>query len=382
MPNQEVINMSNTSNKNTGSCRYLSMISSFFFICLSIPLLSQKPGSLDIKIGQMIMVGFPGQEVKKNDPTLQEIKDGKVGGVVLFEKNIKAKNSYTQLKQLNWALQSAAQQPLFIALDHEGGKVNRLKEKYKFPKTVSAKYLGEVGSLDSVRFYGEIYASTLAGLGFNVNFAPVVDLSINKNNPVIHKIERSYTDDPGVMTLFAQEMIKAHDRFHVVSVVKHFPGHGSSHADTHLGIADVTDYWQSKEIEPYKNLIDRGQVKAVMTAHIVNKRLDTLGLPGTLSHPIVTGLLREKLGFDGVVFSDDMQMHAITKYYGLEKAIKLSIQAGVDVLIFSNNIPASKERTVDAVHRIIKALVESGEITTDRIDQSYRRVMRLKSWMN
>ena len=351
------------------------------FLLFASPLLSQDMDSLDVKIGQMIMVGFPGQEVMQDDPTLQEIKGGKVGGVVLFEKNILADNPYIKLKQLNWALQSAAPQPLFIALDHEGGKVNRLKEKYKFPKTVSAQYLGEIGSLDTVRFYGEIYASTLAGLGFNVNFAPVVDLSINKDNPVIHKIQRSYTDDPDSMTLFAQEMIAAHDRFNVISVVKHFPGHGSSHADTHLGIADVTDYWQSKEIKPYKDLIDSGQVKAVMTAHIVNKRLDTLGLPGTLSHPIVTGLLREELGFGGVVFSDDMQMHAITKYYGLEKAIKLSIQAGVDVLIFSNNIPASEERTVDAVHRIIKALVKSGEITEDRIDGSYRRIMKLKSWL-
>lgn len=367
--------------KRTKACRSLSVTSMLVF-CLSFisgPSCSQQPDSLDIMIGQMIMVGFPSQKVIADDPTVQEIRDGKVGGVVLFEKNIENTNSYTRLKQLTWSLQSAAEQPLFIALDHEGGRVNRLKEKYGFPKTVSAQYLGKTGNLDSVRFYGEIYASTLAGLGFNINFAPVVDLSINKNNPVIHKIERSYSDDPDSVTLFAEQMIAAHDRFGVISVVKHFPGHGSSHADTHLGIADVTDYWQQKETEPYRNLIDNGRVRAVMTAHIVNKRLDPEGLPGTLSRPIVTGLLRNELNFDGVVFSDDMQMHAITKYYGLEKAIKLSIQAGVDVLIFSNNIPASEERTVDAVHRIIKELVRSGEITEERIAQSYARIMKLKA---
>ncbi len=367
--------------KRTKVCRSLS-VTSMLVLCLSLisgPSCSQQPDSLDIMIGQMIMVGFPSQKVIADDPTVQEIRDGKVGGVVLFEKNIENTNSYTRLKQLTWSLQSAAEQPLFIALDHEGGRVNRLKEKYGFPKTVSAQYLGKTGNLDSVRFYGEIYASTLAGLGFNINFAPVVDLSINKNNPVIHKIERSYSDDPDSVTLFAEQMIAAHDRFGVISVVKHFPGHGSSHADTHLGIADVTDYWQQKETEPYRNLIDNGRVRAVMTAHIVNKRLDPEGLPGTLSRPIVTGLLRNELNFDGVVFSDDMQMHAITKYYGLEKAIKLSIQAGVDVLIFSNNIPASEERTVDAVHRIIKELVRSGEITEERIAQSYARIMKLKA---
>ncbi|TRX58369.1 glycoside hydrolase family 3 protein [Fulvivirga sp. M361] len=352
-----------------------------YIILLILPGLAsaQNTDSLDIKIGQMIMVGFSSQTITSNDPTLKEIREGKVGGVVLFEKNIQNRNSYIGLKQLTWALQSASPEPLFVALDHEGGKVNRLKEKYKFPKTVSAKYLGELGNMDSIRFYGEIYASTLAGLGFNVNFAPVVDLAINKDNPVIHKIERSYSDDPDKMVLFAEQMIESHDRYGVVSVLKHFPGHGSSHADTHLGIADVTPYWQSKEIMPYRILIDKKQVQAVMTAHIVNKRLDKRGLPGTLSKPIVTGLLRDSLNFNGVVFSDDMQMHAITKYYGLEKAIKLSIQAGVDVLIFSNNIPNSDERTVDAVHRIVRQLVESGELSTGRIDASYRRIKRLKA---
>ncbi len=324
------------------------------------------------------MVGFPGQSVQPNDSTLAEIRAGKVGGVLLFEKNIQSKNSDVNLKQLNKTLQSAAPQTLFIALDHEGGKVNRLKEKYGFPRTVSAKYLGETGNMDSVRFYGELYASTLAGLGFNVNFAPVVDLSINKNNPVIHKIERSFSANPDSMTLFAETMIVAHNKFNMISVLKHFPGHGSSHADTHLGLADVTDHWKEIELEPYRRLIRKNEVGAIMTAHIVNKKLDKEGRPGTLSKPIVTDLLRKRLGFRGVVFSDHMQMHAITKYYGLEKAIELSINAGVDVLIFSNNIPNSEERTVDAVHRIVRQLVKEGKIKEERIDESYMRISRLK----
>ncbi|MEM6523487.1 MAG: glycoside hydrolase family 3 N-terminal domain-containing protein [Bacteroidota bacterium] len=345
-------------------------------VCLSQ---SNEVDSLDFKIGQMIMVGHPGQAILSDDPTLQEIRDGKVGGVVLFEKNIDPKNSYIKFKQLTWSLQKAAPLPLFVALDHEGGKVNRLKEKYSFPPTVSAKYLGETGNIDSVRFYGEIYASTLAGLGFNVNFAPVVDLSINKENPVIHKIERSYSSNPDSMVMFAETMIEAHNRFGVLPVLKHFPGHGSSHADTHLGIADVTQYWQPQELEPYRKLIDSSKVRSIMTAHIVNKKLDSLGLPGTLSKPIVTALLRDSLHFKGVVFSDDMQMHAITKYYGLEKAVEYSINAGVDVLIFSNNIPNSEERTVDAVHRIVKQLVKEGKIDRRRIDESFDRIINLKA---
>lgn len=327
----------------------------------------------------MIMVGHPGKAIQDDDETLKEIREGKVGGVVLFEKNIDPKNSFIKFKQLTWSLQEAAPLPLFVALDHEGGKVNRLKEKYNFPPTVSPKYLGQTQSLDSARFYGEIYASTLSGLGFNVNFAPVVDLAINKENPVIHKLERSFTADADSMIQFASAMIKAHDKFGVVSVIKHFPGHGSSHADTHYGIADVTKYWQPEELRPYQYLIDSGIVRSVMTAHIVNKNLDSAGLPGTLSKPMVTGLLRDSLNFDGVVFTDDMQMHAITKYYGLEKSIEYSINAGVDVLIFSNNIPNSEERTVDAVHRIVKKLVEEGKISKERINESFSRIVKLKS---
>ncbi|MEM9299405.1 MAG: glycoside hydrolase family 3 N-terminal domain-containing protein [Bacteroidota bacterium] len=357
------------------------MFKKLLFVCylFTVSSYAQELDSLDIKIGQMIMVGHPGRAILEDDPTLAEIRDGKVGGIVLFEKNIDPKNSYIKFKQLTWSLQESASIPLFIALDHEGGKVNRLKEKYSFPPTVSAKYLGETGNLDSVQFYGEIYAATLAGLGFNVNFAPVVDLAINKNNPVINKIERSFSANPDSTTLFAETMIAAHNKFGVIPVLKHFPGHGSSHADTHLGIADVTQYWQPEELQPYQRLIDSAMVKSVMTAHIVNKKLDSAGLPGTLSKPIVTGLLRDSLNFSGVVFSDDMQMHAITKYYGLERAIEYSINAGVDVLIFSNNIPNSEERTVDAVHRIVKQLVEEGKINRDRIDESFDRIVKLKT---
>ena len=351
---------------------------SWFFIQAN----SQDMDSLDFKIGQMLIVGYPKQDIEPSEQTISDIAEGRIGGIILFEKNIKPSNSYIKLKQLTWNLQQKAPIPLFIAIDQEGGRVNRLKEKYDFPRSVSAQYLGEMANVDSTRFYAEITASTLAGLGFNVNFAPVVDLSTYKDNPVIAKIERAYSDNPDSVARHAAVVIDAHRNFGVISVLKHFPGHGSSHADTHLGIADVTDYWQSKELIPYQYLLEKGKVDAIMTAHIVNKRLDKEGNPGTLSKAIMTDLLRDSLNYDGVIFSDDMQMHAITKHYGLEKAIKLSIQAGVDVLMFSNNIQGSENRTVDAVHRIIRNLVQKGEITAERIDQSYDRIVRLKSILN
>lgn len=340
---------------------------------------AQTRDSLDIKIGQMILIGFPGRVV---DPTvLKEVQEGKVGSIIIFEKNIPEKNSFLELKKITWTYQEASPIPLFIAIDQEGGKVNRLKEKYGFPRSISAAKMGKY-ALDSVRFYGETTAATLAGLGINVNFAPVVDLASNPNNPIIATKERAFSADPDSVALFAKEFIKQHRKLGIVTSLKHFPGHGSSQADTHLGIADVTNTWKENELTPYRSLIDSGYIDALMTAHIVNKKLDEKGLPGTLSAKITNDLLRGKLHYDGVVFSDDMQMHAITKHFGLEEAILLAINGGVDILTFSNNITGSQERAADKVHQIIRQFVEKGTISKERIDQSFVRIMKLKGRLN
>lgn len=336
---------------------------------------AQAQDSLDIKIGQMILIGFPIAEVDKK--VLEEIRLGKAGSIILFEKNIPPKNSYNALKKITWTYQQAATIPLIIAIDQEGGRVNRLKEKYGFPRSVSAANLGKF-PLDSVRFYAQTTAATLAGLGFNMNFAPVVDLASNPDNPIIAKVERAYSKSPDSVALFAREFIQQHQKVGVLTSLKHFPGHGSSKDDTHLGLTDVTQTWREDELKPYQILINRGYAESIMTSHIVNQKLDPAGNPGTLSSNIINGLLRERLKYNGVIFTDDMQMQAITKHYGLEEAIKLAILAGVDILTFSNNISGSQDRTVDKVHSIIRNFVEDGTISKERIDQSFRRVMTLK----
>jgi beta-N-acetylhexosaminidase len=333
--------------------------------------------SLSIKIGQMILIGMP--EAKVDPVVLEEVRKGKVGTLILFEKNVpKSSNAFAPLKKMTWTYQQAAPIPLFIAIDQEGGRVNRLKEKYGFPRSLTARALGKAGSLDSVRFYSEAMAANLAGLGINVNFAPCVDVAVNPKNEVIVKVERSFSSNADSVALLAQEYIRQHRKYGVITSLKHFPGHGSSLEDTHFGVADVTNTWTENELKPYQLLLDAGYVDAVMTSHIVNKKLDSKGLPGTLSKEILDGILRQKLGFQGVVFSDDMQMHAITKQYGLEESIKLAIQAGVDILCFSNNIAGSETRTVDRVFEIIRAAVDKGEISKERIDQSFARIMSLK----
>jgi beta-N-acetylhexosaminidase len=342
-----------------------------------VPIKAQSKDSLDIKIGQMILIGMPKAEV--DSAVLEEVKSGKVGALIYFEKNIpKSPSAFAAFKKMSWTYQKAAPIPLFICIDQEGGKVNRLKEKYGFTRSITAASIGKFRSMDSVRFYAEATAATLAGLGINVNFAPCVDVAVNPTNPVIVKAERSYSSNEDSVALFAREVVKQHRKFGIVTALKHFPGHGSSKDDTHLGLADVTSTWTERELKPYRMLIESGDVDGVMTSHIVNKNLDHKARPGTLSKPMLDSLLRKKLGYHGVVFSDDMQMKAIASNYGLEEAIKLAVNAGVDIMCFSNNIMGVENRTVDKVHDVIRNFVNSGEIPRARIDESFRRIMKLK----
>ena len=343
---------------------------------------AQSPSrdSLDIKIGQMILIGFHGPAVDKK--VLEEVRAGKVGSIIIFEKNIPATNSFVALKKIIWTYQQAAPIPLFVSIDQEGGRVNRLKDKYGFPRSITAAAMGKSPTLDSVRFYADATASTLAGLGINMNFGPVVDLASNPNNPIIAKYGRAFSANEDSVSLMAKEFIKQHHRYNVLTSLKHFPGHGSSKDDTHLGIADVTNTWEPRELTPYKTLIDSGYADAIMTSHIVNKKLDKKGRPGTLSASVLDSILRKQMNFNGVVFTDDMQMHAITKHYGLEEAIKLAILGGVDIMTFSNNIQGSDQRTVDKVHSVVKDFVKRGIISEKRIDESFRRIMKLKERLN
>lgn len=336
--------------------------------------------SLDIMIGQMIMVGIGDfNELKKEEPIFEEIRQNRVGGIILFEKNIHPKDSEKKMKaMLNYA-KAQANIPLLVSIDQEGGLVNRLKTKYGFPKSVSAQYLGEQDNLDSTFFYARQTAATLYNLGINMNFAPSVDVNVNPENPVIGKVKRSYSEDPYVVARHAQAVVEAHDLFGIATVLKHFPGHGSSQNDSHLGLTDVSGTWRFKELIPYKALLDSGKVRAVMTAHIVNEVMDETKLPATLSPFVISGVLRDFLGYDGVVVSDDMQMKAISAEYGLKTSIQMAIQAGVDILLFGNNVANYELAASQQIHAIIKELVRNGVISDQRIAASYRRILSLKT---
>lgn len=339
--------------------------------------------SLDFKIGQMIMVGINERTSLTSSDTLRkELASNKMGGIILFEKNIAKTNSYNTLKTLIQDLQDQAAHPLFISIDEEGGKVHRLKEKYGFVKMPSAAYLGSLNDLDSTYYYSKQLAEELKGLGININFAPVVDLALNKDNPIIAKVQRSYSSNSDSVVLHAMSFIKAHRANNVKTTLKHFPGHGSSASDTHKGLVDVTKQWQFKELIPYKEIIDAGQCDAIISCHVINCHLDTNCIPSTLSKTINGDILRGILGFKGVVFSDDMQMFAISKNYGRENSIKMAINSGVDVLVFGNNVNLTDRITASELHAIIKKLVKSGQISENRINEAYWRIAALKKKKN
>ena len=341
--------------------------------------LPRQADSLDMMIGQMILIGLEErQAISQEDPLLAEIKQGKAGGVILFEKNLTKTQTSENLKKLNATLHEAAPFPLWIAIDEEGGRVNRLKPKYGFVETRPAAELGRLGITDSTYAQGRRMAAQLRALGINLNFAPSVDVAVNPDNPVIVKAGRSFGSNPDSVASHAGAFIKAHHAEGIVTAIKHFPGHGSSTKDTHSSMADVSRTWQFDEIRPFKLLIDSGRLDAVMSAHIVNAHLDPDSLPATLSKKIVQHILRDFIGFDGVVFSDDMQMHAISKHYGMDHAIELAINAGIDMLLICNNVGQTERFSASQIHSMIRAKVENGSIPIARIEESYRRIMRLK----
>ncbi|MGW8161259.1 MAG: glycoside hydrolase family 3 N-terminal domain-containing protein, partial [Desulfobulbales bacterium] len=269
-----------------------------------------------LNIGQMFLVGFDGITVGKGHPVVEAIQLHQLGGVILFDRNVDGTRqnirSPEQLRELNETLQKFAEVPLIIAIDQEGGKVCRLKEKDGFPSTVSARQLGEKGKRRETYRHAGLIASILAQCGINMNLAPVVDLDLNLENPIIGHYDRSFGKSTEEVVSHASVFIKAHHEQGIACCLKHFPGHGSAAADSHLGFVDITEHWQDMELEPYVQLFATGFADSVMTAHVVNRQLDAKGLPATLSEAVIGGLLRKKLGFNGVTISDDLQMKAIT----------------------------------------------------------------------
>lgn len=334
--------------------------------------------SLDEAIGGMLLVGFRGTEIDSTHHIWRDIKDYHVGSVILFDydapsgtrgRNIK---SAAQVKTLCSQLR-AMNPDLLIGIDQEGGYVSRLSTRYGFTPFLSAKKSATLGD-DSVRATARRTALTLSHLGINLNFAPVADVDINPRCPVIGAIERSFSTDPSRVQECCDIWIEEQGRQGVASCLKHFPGHGSAKGDTHKGLVDVSKTWQRHELDPYRDLPVEGTM--VMTAHVINRQLDPSGLPASLS-PKITSYLRDTLGFQGVIVTDDLAMGAISGQYSLEQTVRMALAAGADLLCLSNNGGHYDPDLVPKVVAIIHRLVADGTVNPDRIRQSAQRVKAL-----
>jgi len=362
---------------------YLSIV----LLAFSLSVSAQEPGkkvSLKEMIGEMIMIGFRGVDIHDEPHLLRDIKDYHLGGVIIYEYDVPSKSrprnivSSTKLKNLIHDIQEATEKPMFIAIDEEGGRVSRLRPAYGFTPTLSAMHYGSLNNADSTYAWADTIATRCRQMGVNMNFSPVVDLCLNPQGPVIAALQRCFSANPEIVVKHAGIVMEAHRKYQIVNALKHFPGHGSAGSDTHEDFTDVTDVWQSIELEPYRQLIKSGDIDMIMTAHVFNRNWDEK-YPASLSKAVLTGLLRNELNFEGVIITDDLHMGAISDHYTFEETVLQSILAGADILMFSNNSPAPyNPEIVPQVFELIEQLIKSGKITEKRIQESYLRITQLK----
>lgn len=341
------------------------------------------------QIGQMLIMGFNGVELDKDNPVTNWLSTDGLGGVILFDvdlmKNTPGKNlqSRQQIVNLNQQLKDYARKapgtvgelPLLVGVDYEGGVVDRFKNIKGCMTSINPCQLTTLPEKQLTSWLQEM-ADMIRSMGFTLNFAPVVDLNLNDREGIIGKLGRSFSCQPEQVIRVARQFVSIFADNGISCCYKHFPGHGSATGDSHLGFVDVSDTFQFNELEPYQSLLASNEsVAMVMTAHVINRQLDPSGMPATLSHPVLTGLLREKMGFDGVIISDDLQMNAISNHYSVEESLCLTINAGADMVIFANQLGSiSATRVID----VIENLVRTNQICTSRIDQAYQRIVKLK----
>ncbi|WFD08915.1 beta-N-acetylhexosaminidase [Tepidibacter hydrothermalis] len=325
--------------------------------------------SLEEKLGQMVIVGFNGYEVDSDFRDLLE--SYKVGGVILFKRNIKNSEQLLNLNNNIKSINSKNKLPLFISVDEEGGRITRLPEgSTKFP---SNKVIGKENDKDLSYKIGKQIGTELNNFKFNMDFAPVLDIYSNPKNTVIK--DRSFGTDSEIVKKLGVATMKGLQDSNVISVVKHFPGHGDTTVDSHIGLPVVNHDKQRLdkfELIPFKEAINNG-VDAVMTAHIVLPNVDKSKKPATLSETILTDILRNELNFSGVIITDDMEMGAIVNNYGTKNASVEAIKAGADIVLMCH----TKEKQIEALEGL-KEAVNSGEISIERIDESVKRIIKLK----
>lgn len=334
---------------------------------------SLKNNQLKKKAGQLLIIGFDGKTVPQSVKEL--IEKYHIGGIILFSRNIGTPQETlaltTELQKI--AKEVGYEQPLLICIDQENGVVRRLEEGYSiFP---GAMTLGATGNPDNAYEIGMATGRELKALGINWNLAPVLDMNNNPDNPVIGV--RSFGESPEQVAQFGKATMQGMQTAGIATALKHFPGHGDTKTDSHLDLPVITHSRKRLdqiELKPFKECIESG-ADTVMAAHVYFPTIeDEPDVPATLSRKVITDLLREELGFNGVVTTDCMEMNAISETIGTEKGAVKALTAGVDLIMVSHRM----DRQIGAIEEISRA-IESGEINEKIIDKSIRRIKALRS---
>lgn len=324
--------------------------------------------TVEEKIGQMVIVGLDGYDNNNNSQKM--IEEYHVGGFILFKRNIQ--DSQQLLRLINSLKETNAvnKVPLFFSIDEEGGKVSRMPGE--FQNLPSSKKIGEVDSGELSYQVGEIIGRKLNIFGFNMNFAPVMDINSNPKNPVIG--DRAFGDKADIVSKLGVQTMKGLQSQNIISVIKHFPGHGDTSVDSHIGLPVVNNdlaRLKSFELLPFIQAIENN-VDAIMIAHILLPKIDPIN-PSSLSKTVINDILRGDLGFEGVVISDDMTMGAILENYDLGQAAVEAVNAGSDIVLVCHEFAKEVE-----VINALREAVETGTITMERVEESVYRILKLK----
>lgn len=324
--------------------------------------------TIDEKVGQMIIVGLDGYSIDDNAKKM--IENYHVGGFILFSKNVKDSAQVVSLTNSLKQTNSINKIPLFISVDEEGGKVTRVPSSFK--KLPTNKVIATKNNPELSYKIGELLGDEVKSLGYNLDFAPVLDINSNPNNPVIG--DRSFGSTPEIVTKLGVQTMKGIQSKNVIPAVKHFPGHGDTSVDSHKGLPTVNNdlnRLNSFELIPFQEAI-KESADIVMVAHILLPKIDSK-YPASMSKTIITDTLRGQLNYDGVVITDDMTMGAISKGYKIEDAVVTSINAGSDIAL----VCFGNDTQIAAINSLKKA-VETGTIKPETIDKSVYRILKLK----
>ena len=324
--------------------------------------------TLDEKIGQMIAIGIDGYSV--DDTAKQLITDKKVGGVILFKDNISNSNQLLQLINDIKGINSTNKIPIFISVDQEGGRVNRLPSEIK--SLPSNEIIGNKNDNKLAYDIGKNIGYALGSFGFNMDFAPVLDVNSNPNNTVIG--DRSFSNDKDKVASLGASEINGFKDSNIISVAKHFPGHGDTATDSHYALPIINktlDELKSVEFVPFKKAIEE-KVPAIMVSHILMPQIDANN-PASMSKTIITDILRKDLKFDGLIVTDDMTMGAVTNELDITTACINSINAGADLLLVCHGY----DNEINVINAI-KDSINNEIISIDTINKSVYRILSLK----